>query len=854
MKTITIDFTKTPVEISDNVLGNQGEHNATELLITPPSEMSNNAKVTRYSVAFQIGAYQVYHSKEYEKAATITVPIEKEVSRTNVIYLQLEGYDDNDELVIKSDRVGNFIFKPSVCGEEMSYSDEPNSIGAAVQANTNFRKKLEDNAETLDKLSTSQSGKLLFNGKIIEGSSNGSASLDIEVVSDTEDEYVLKITTDSGTIITPNLKGKEGASGVYVGSGEMPEGYNIQIDPTGEATVIPTKTSELINDSGYLTAKDLLEIEPNSIPDYWNEHLENKIKTIKSNQEKGGKDSFSFIIITDIHYDQNLGKRSPLLAKKIMEECNVKYALILGDLVTRSVVNTEAEMEKNFTGVKEMLQPISGKALLTQGNHDGAWGTLNSVSYCYNYPPEKIYERIYRPVGLIDGVHFDESGTGYYIDDTANKVRYIMLNTHCVEYEKNDDGTAKNNTMHKFGCSESQFDMLISALNGLDSDNWSVVVGSHIPVMHNFDYNGDGNSDYFLHGTDIHFIRKLIVSFNNRTKYTATEEEKSGHGISDSIWSYVNTEVDFTNAKGRVLGCFAGHTHCDFNLPESVAGVPVITTRCDSKNESQNSSLVHLYNERKNGTITEQSFDVVTVDKKNRVAYITKIGAGNSREISLDDTAVYSITSSLPNASIDNDLKAIRENSSYSATVSAKAGYELSNVTVTMGGADITALAYSDGTVSIEKVTGNIDIVVTTTAITSVSYTNLIPLSVNSDDTPYIGENGEDGYKTNARISSSSGNEVENYDGMCCTGFIPCLSGQTIRIANVSMIGSTGVSYIIIYDGNKNFINAVSTNDMTENNGVYSYSPSQGSMAFIRLSIGEITDESIVTIDEEIGA
>lgn len=33
-----------------------------------------------------------------------------------------------------------------------------------------------------------------------------------------------------------NLRGKDGVSGVYVGSGDMPEGYNVQIDPDGEPT------------------------------------------------------------------------------------------------------------------------------------------------------------------------------------------------------------------------------------------------------------------------------------------------------------------------------------------------------------------------------------------------------------------------------------------------------------------------------------------------------------------------------------------------------------------------------------------------------------------------------------------
>ena len=39
----------------------------------------------------------------------------------------------------------------------------------------------------------------------------------------------------------PGEPGADGKSGVYVGSGEMPEGYNIQVDPYGEADVPATQ-------------------------------------------------------------------------------------------------------------------------------------------------------------------------------------------------------------------------------------------------------------------------------------------------------------------------------------------------------------------------------------------------------------------------------------------------------------------------------------------------------------------------------------------------------------------------------------------------------------------------------------
>ena len=82
---------------------------------------------------------------------------------------------------------------------------------------------------------------------------------------------------ESGNAVAQDMP--SGSSGVYVGSGDMPEGYNVQIDPTGEAIdsvltdadkqelvqavkdniSVPTKTSQLQNDSGFLTEHQKLK-------------------------------------------------------------------------------------------------------------------------------------------------------------------------------------------------------------------------------------------------------------------------------------------------------------------------------------------------------------------------------------------------------------------------------------------------------------------------------------------------------------------------------------------------------------------------------------------------------------------
>jgi hypothetical protein len=85
----------------------------------------------------------------------------------------------------------------------------------------------------------------------------------------------------------------------------------------------------------------------------------------------------------------------------------------------------------------------------------------------------------------------------------------------------------------------------------------------------------------------------------------------------------------------------------------------------------------------------------------------------------------YTITNTLSNATNSNTATSIEENSSYSANISAESGYKLKTVTVTMGGTDITNTTYSNGTITISNVTGNIAITVTTEADTDVVVGNI---------------------------------------------------------------------------------------------------------------------------------
>lgn len=98
-----------------------------------------------------------------------------------------------------------------------------------------------------------------------------------------------------------------------------------------------------------------------------------------------------------------------------------------------------------------------------------------------------------------------------------------------------------------------------------------------------------------------------------------------------------------------------------------------------------------------------------TVSASGTVYVFAKDAQGNVGSSSID---VYAVTNTLTNCTSSNSDLVALDGYGYSATISADSGYALDTASVTMGGSDITSSAYSNGTISIASVTGNIAIVV----------------------------------------------------------------------------------------------------------------------------------------------
>ena len=112
----------------------------------------------------------------------------------------------------------------------------------------------------------------------------------------------------------------------------------------------------------------------------------------------------------------------------------------------------------------------------------------------------------------------------------------------------------------------------------------------------------------------------------------------------------------------------------------------------------------------------------------------------------------YKVTGNYTNVSNSNSTDLVTGGTAYNGTLTAASGDM--NVTVVMGGKDITSAVYADGVINIPSVTG--DIVITATENVQVNYTNLVSTSIDSDGSVYNGVGYLDGKYMSGGVPSSS--------------------------------------------------------------------------------------------------
>lgn len=128
------------------------------------------------------------------------------------------------------------------------------------------------------------------------------------------------------------------------------------------------------------------------------------------------------------------------------------------------------------------------------------------------------------------------------------------------------------------------------------------------------------------------------------------------------------------------------------------------------------------------------------------------------------------------------------------------------------------------------------------------AYTNLLPLAIDTDGEVF----NSTGYKNGYRLSSSASEKEAT--GCGYTGFIPMKSGDVVRIKNVGQCTS-GYHYCHVYSSTFEHRGAMTYDELLapDANGVITFAlPEDASDAYFRISLGEFTEDTIITVNEEI--
>ena len=462
--------------------------------------------------------------------------------------------------------------------------------------------------------------------------------------------------------------------------------------------------------------------------------------------------------------------------------CPIDIGLYAGDYTFGNGETTLPLFEEQVKDMNKMMDLAFGSitALYAVGNHDTGEYYLRDNSSGALYGANKVYELI--------GSRNDDGTTtmgstayGYcYRDLNEKKCRIICLNT--VEGETTEGYNGSQ-------CSDTQLLWFAQRLYEIGNNNeWSIIVVSHYPL----DYGATSKAG------------NIVYQYINGGKVT-----------------YNGTTVNFSNHNfAKFAAQYHGHTHClkaaKLNYIVNNTGTEFDAWRLATpsgtyyrNNDYANSSIYGInFGETQTYPKTADSgkdtaFVVNVYNPEIQVIYSFCYGAGYDRVISIGGTIYHTVTTNLTHCSIDNINIAIEDNASYTATITPDNKYNIGNITITMGGIDITNQAISGTTININNVNG--DIIITAIATKIYNYTNLVPTAINASGVSAP-------YEDNKSINSSG--SATDYNGFTLTGFIPLASNNTNHIYR---IGGTGITWnasdeysrIAWYDSNYTLLKSV---------------------------------------------
>lgn len=541
------------------------------------------------------------------------------------------------------------------------------------------------------------------------------------------------------------------------------------------------------------------QLKSTEYPSYITPEVLNVVNNVRAVQKD---DSITFIAVSDSHYpaeqtatsDYTNNKASSIQANKAIKSMayllDVDFVAHLGDVSTGAGTTTPDMLKSQIEGFLSFFKEAKSDipVFLAVGNHDGGIyyheAKADGTNYCMT--GEYLYD-IFTSQSASDNTVFGDTTYGGYCyrDFTDKKLRVFLLNTsEGMAFRQTDSCTL---AAQRLWFANALLDLNTKS----DATDWGFVVLCHYPA----DYGGtmplsELFKAYVMGGS-------ITITGNADESFTSTSVSFSGKNSAKFIAQFHGHVHNFKTSKLYSYATGSGVQYdawrmcipnCQYNRENYYSTVGSYTDINFAEDISYNKTA---------DTADGTTFVVNVINPSEEKIYSFCYGAGYDRVIGYGATVYYSVTSALTNVTNSNEAIAVEAGMAYSATLTPTVG-SIKTVTVTMGGTDITATAHNNGVITIPEVTG--DIVITATAQLSPLFTNLVPLSIDSDGSDYYVDG--DGFARGQYISSSGSLSAASTN-LVSTGFIPVETGvKTIRIAGENAWVDSDYTRFGFYDSN----------------------------------------------------
>lgn len=350
-------------------------------------------------------------------------------------------------------------------------------------------------------------------------------------------------------------------------------GYNSRISENSEQ--IQRNTNNVSGHESRLTAVESAlnnKADGVLVPDYWLEHINERVDNIREVMESVGRNKSSFLWYHDAHWNYNY-QMSPVLLKYLYEQAPINKTFFGGDIVHNEPTTlSDRETMEYLWDWRNAIRDLPNHHSVV-GNHDDG-NTTNKLfpdSYIYAYlmAAEECPQ-------IVRGGDFY-----YYMDDACEKTRYLFLDTAYKCYWADD---------------AEQTAFVKEALKSTPA-GWHIVAISHVWVQMDYSVSPAVPGDF-------------------------SEPAKTFLNIFDA---YNARTGEYSSCVGKVEFCIGGHTHIDLDRM-TTGGIPVVITETDSRNVRSGLAC-------NAGTITENSVNAIIADYSTNTINVIRIGRGQSRVV-----------------------------------------------------------------------------------------------------------------------------------------------------------------------------------------------------------------------------